>query len=100
PGVAYVPGSGLAPQVSLESPDGRFGLDLHGSSSFAVLRDASDGRVVAHWGRSPQSAAFDSTGTRVALGNVDGTVEVWDLRSRPFRRAHHFAAGNGRIDAV
>jgi WD40 repeat protein/DNA-binding SARP family transcriptional activator len=100
PGVAYIPGSGLAPQVSLESPDGRFGLDLHGSSESAVLRDASDGAVIARWGRNPQSAAFDSTGSRAALGNADGTVEIWDLRSRPFRQLRRFAAGSGRIDSV
>ncbi len=100
PAVAFIPGSGLAPQISLQSPDGRLGLDLHNSTGSAVLRDAATGDILALWGRDPQSAAFDSASSRVAVGNADGTVEVWEASSRPFRRIRSLAAGNGRIDAV
>ena len=100
PAVAFIPASGFVSQVSLESPDGRFGLDLHNSAHAAVLRKAGTGDTLGRFGHDPRSAAFDSTGSFFALGNADGTVEVWNIGSRPFRRVRAFAVGSGRIDAI
>ena len=76
PGVLFIGGSGLPPQIGTTSPNGKLGAELQKSDSTLQLR-SDTGQVIATVGNRAQSAAFDSTSTRLAVGNADGTVQVW-----------------------
>jgi WD40 repeat protein len=97
-GVAYIAGSGFPPQVSVNSPDERYGVDLHESGGKAVLRSSDDGDVLARVGHQPRSAAFDPQSRLLAVGGGDGTVVIWDIRER--RVVRSFAAHKGEVDAI
>jgi WD40 repeat protein len=56
--------------------------------------------VLAALGRHAQSAAFDSTGKRIAVGAADGSVKVWDLHGRRPVLARSFAAHKSLVEAV
>ena len=47
-----------------------------------------------------QSAAFDSTSTRLAVGNADGAVQVWDVATRQIKLLRTFVAHNSFVDGV
>ena len=47
-----------------------------------------------------QSTAFDSTSTRLAVGNADGTVQIWDVATRPIKLLRTFVAHNSFVDGV
>jgi WD40 repeat protein/DNA-binding SARP family transcriptional activator len=99
-GATFIGGSGLPPQVSATSPDASMGAEVQKSDGTVQLRDTATGDVLATLGNHAQSAAFDSVGNRIAVGNADGTVQVWDVRSRPVRLLRGFVAHNGLVDGV
>jgi WD40 repeat protein/DNA-binding SARP family transcriptional activator len=98
-GVFFIGGSGFPPQAGATSADGKLGVELAKSDSSMKLR-TSDGDVIATVGRHAQSAAFDSTSTRLAVGNANGTVRIWDVASRPVRPMRTFVAHNSFVDSV
>ena len=98
-GVFFIGGSGLPPQVGATSPDGKLGAELSKSAGTLKLR-TDNGDVIATVGRNAQSTAFDSTSTRLAVGNADGTVQIWDVAARPIKLVRTFVAHNSLVDGV
>ena len=93
-------GSGIPAQLSGSSPDGSLGAEVSKSNGALKLRDTATGNVIATLGEHAQSAAFDSTGDGLAVGNADGTVQVWDVASRPVKLLRSFVAHDGFVDDV
>mgnify|MGYP000903404164 CR=1 FL=1 len=91
PGAVVIAGSG----------DGRVAafVDAHAAQIELrdVERDVTLGRLAAPAGEL-EDAALDHDGARLALARVDGTVEVWDTRTR--RRTLVLRAHDGRAAAV
>ena len=81
------------------SPDGKLGAELSKSAGTLKLR-TDNGDVIATVGRNAQSTAFDSTSTRLAVGNADGTVQIWDVAARPIKLLRTFVAHNSLVDGV
>ena len=98
-GVFFIGGSGLPPQVGATSPDGKLGAELSKSAGTLKLR-TENGDVIATVGRNAQSTAFDSTSTRLAVGNADGAVQIWDVAARPVKLVRTFVAHNSFVDGV
>lgn len=98
-GVYFIGGSGLPPQLGETSPDEKLGVELAKSGGALHLRTSS-GDVIATVSKQGQSARFDSTSTRLAVGNADGTVQVWDVKSRPIRLERTFDAHKSFVDGV
>jgi WD40 repeat protein len=98
-GVYFIGGSGLPPQVGATSPDGKLGAELAKSNTELRLR-TSNGDVIGTIGKHVQSTAFDSTSTRLAVGTADGTVQVWDVASRPIKLEQTFVAHSSLVDGV
>ncbi len=86
--------------VQVDSADERLGLSV-GSGGRAILRSLDAGDSLATFGSGVQSAAFDPEGTRVALGDAQGTVRIWDI-SNPRKPAPiiSFAGHKGIVEAV
>jgi WD40 repeat protein len=99
-GILFIGGSGLPPQISATSRDGKLGAEVSKSNGALHLRDADNGDVIATLGHHATSAAFDSASKRIAVGNANGTVQVWDIATRPVRLLRSFVAHNGFVDAV
>jgi WD40 repeat protein/DNA-binding SARP family transcriptional activator len=99
-GAIFIGGSGYSPQVSATSPDGSLGAEVTKSDGALRLRSAATGDVIATLGNHTQSAAFDTAGKRLAVGNADGSVQVWDVASRHVRLLRSFVAHNGLVDGV
>ena len=99
PGVLFIGGSGLPPQIGTTSPNGKLGAELQKSDSTLQLR-SDTGQVIATVGNRAQSAAFDSTSTRLAVGNADGTVQVWDVATRQVKLLRTFVAHNSFVEGV
>jgi WD40 repeat protein len=72
---------GAAGFVEGSSPDGRLGLSVD-STGNAKLRRLPTGEVFATVDRAVTSGAFDSASRRVALGDSEGEVQVWDVTHR------------------
>lgn len=91
PGAVVIAGSG----------DGRVAalVDAHAAQIELrdVERDVTLGRLAAP-AAELEDAALDHDGARLALARVDGTVEVWDTRTR--RRTLVVRAHDGRAAAV
>jgi WD40 repeat protein len=86
--------------VEEQSADGRLGLSVD-STGRAKLRSLATGDVLATFGSRVQSAAFDSNGIRVALGDSEGEVQIWDLtHPRKPVAIRSFAAHKGIVEAV
>jgi len=98
-GVFFIGGSGLPPQVGATSPDGKLGAELSKSAGTLKLR-TDNGDVIATVGTNAQSTAFDSTSTRLAVGNADGTVQIWDVAVRPIKLVRTFVAHNSFVDGL
>jgi WD40 repeat protein len=98
-GVFFIGGSGFPPQAGGTSANGKLGAELAKSDSSIKLR-TSDGDVVATIGKHAQSVAFDATSTRLGVGNADGTVQVWDVVSRPIKLVRTFVAHKAYVDSV
>ena len=98
-GVTFIGGSGLPPQVGATSPDGKLGAELSKSAGTIKLR-TDNGDIIATVGRNAQSTAFDSTSTRLAVGNADGTVQIWDVAARPIKLMRTFVVHNSLVDGV
>ncbi len=98
-GVFFIGGSGLPPQVGATSPDGKLGAELSKSAGTLKLR-TDNGDVIATVGTNAQSTAFDSTSTRLAVGNADGAVQIWDVAVRPIRLVRTFVAHNSFVDGL
>ncbi len=95
----FIGGSGLPPQIGTTSPNGKLGAELQKSDSTLQLR-SDTGQVIATVGNRAQSAAFDSTSTRLAVGNADGTVQVWDVATRQIKLLRTFVAHNSFVEGV
>jgi WD40 repeat protein/energy-coupling factor transporter ATP-binding protein EcfA2 len=98
-GAIFIGGSGFPPQAGATSPDGKLGVELAKSDSSMKLR-TSNGDVIATVGRHAQSAAFNSTGTELAVGSANGTVQVWDVAARPVKVVRTFVAHKSFVDSV
>jgi WD40 repeat protein len=96
---SFIGGSGFPPQAGSTSLDGKLGAELAKSDSSIKLR-TSNGDVVATIGKHAQSVAFDPTSTRLAVGNANGTLQVWDVISRPIKLERTFAANKAYVDSV
>jgi WD40 repeat protein/DNA-binding SARP family transcriptional activator len=81
------------------SPNGSLGLNVENDR--ARLRSLKTGATLAIIGRDVQSTAFDPGGTRVALGDREGKVQVWNITNprRPVL-ARSFAAHKGIVETV
>jgi WD40 repeat protein len=99
PGAPIIGGVGALPFVQETSPDGTLAIGTQ-LSGRALLRDAATGDVLAPLGTGVKSAAFDSTGKQLALGNADGVVRVWHIHSRRPVLVRSFAAHKGLVEAV
>jgi WD40 repeat protein len=99
-GVYFIGGSGYPPQISATSPDGSLGAEVSKSDGALRLRAADTGNVIAKLGDHAQSAAFNSTGKEIAVGNADGSVQVWAITSRGVRLLNSFVGHNGFVDGV
>ena len=100
PGVAALRPSPGAVAIA-SSGDGRM-LALVDAQATAielrdVERDATVGRIAAA-AAAIEDVALDRDGARLALARVDGTVEVWDTRTR--RRTLAVRAHDGRAAAL
>jgi WD40 repeat protein len=96
----YIGHVGAGGFVEKQSPDGRLGLSVD-STGRAKLRSLATGDVLSTFDTRVQSAAFDSKGTRVALGDSEGAVRIWDLlHPRQPVMIRSFAAHKGIVEAV
>jgi WD40 repeat protein/serine/threonine protein kinase len=84
------------------SPDGKFLAAVAAGTSLRLWSVERFGEVatLTSSGTAPWiNPTFAANGEAVAVGNDDGTVDVWDLR-RKERGANHWKAHNGTVDGV
>lgn len=70
----------LGTMIPLFSPDGKL-IAMAGPVNTAVTVDATNGKVKRSFqlGNVPSSVAFDQAGHRLAIGDEQGMVSIWNL---------------------
>jgi WD40 repeat protein/serine/threonine protein kinase len=84
------------------SPDGKFLAAVAAGTSLRLwsVERSGEAATLTSSGAAPWiNPTFAANGEAVAVGNDDGTVDVWDLR-RKERGANHWKAHNGTVDGV